>query len=192
MLQGEVSEPRLDRDFVIGQWRGSETPPYNRDVAAVFFRVFDRFRGLLQPVPDEPDPPRKPYGFKEREFKRDNALGGAAMPSAQDLAKLAGHHHDPSARKSGPKAGDPNDVFTVLQQNRREEQRHNLDAIEIKKIKSQKWRDYWIGLIGVNAFIVGTVLLVGPNIVSVMFGLAGVILFSCSYTWLMWQIISRY
>jgi hypothetical protein len=145
-------------------------------------------------MPDEPDPPRKVYGFKEREFKRDNAPAGAEppAPSVQDLAKLAGHHHYPSARKSGPKAGDPNDVFAVLQQNRRMEQRHNLDAIEIKKIRSRKWRDYWIGLIGVNAFIVGTVLLVGPNIVSVMFGLAGVVLFSCSYTWLMWQIISRY
>lgn len=114
------------------------------------------------------------------------------MPTAQDLARLAGHHHDPSARKSAPKADDPNDVYAVLQRNRKMEQRHNLDAVEIKKIRSQKLRDYWIGMIGINGLIVGLVLLLGPNIVSGMFGLAGVIIFSLSYSWLMWQIISRY
>lgn len=143
-------------------------------------------------MPDEPEPPRKTYGFKEREFQRDNALGGEAMPTAQDLAKLAGTHHNPKPRDYAAKAEDPNDVFKVLEHNRRVEQRHDFDAIEIRKIRSRKLRDYWIGMIGVNGLIVGLVLLLGPNIVSVMFGLAGVIIFSLSYSWLMWQIISRY
>ena len=144
-------------------------------------------------MPDEPEPPRKHYGFKEREFKRDNALGGEPTPSVQDLAKLAGSHHNPKGRTGAAKADDPNDVYHVLSRNRAAEQKHNLDAIEIRKKKrSQKWRDYWVGMIGVNGVIVGLVVLLGPNIVSVMFGVAGIVIFSLSYTWLMWQIISRY
>lgn len=141
---------------------------------------------------DEPEPPRKNFGFKDREFKRDNALGGEAMPTAEELAKIAGNYHNPKPREYAAKADDPNDVFKVLEHNRRVEKRHDFDAIEIRKIRSQKWRDYWIGMIGVNGTIVGLVLLLGPNVVSVMFGLGGIIIFSLSYSWLMWQIISRY
>lgn len=143
-------------------------------------------------MPDEPDPPRKVYGFKEREFKRDNALGGEATPTVQDLAKLAGVHHDPKPRQTAAKAGDPNDVLSVLQQNRKMEQRHNLDAIEIKEIKSRRKREFWLMLVGGNLFIIGAVLVSGINVITVVFGLAGLIVFSLGLTWIMWQVMDRY
>lgn len=145
-------------------------------------------------MPDEPDPPRKVYGFKEREFKRDNAPSSEAapMPTAQDLAKLAGFHHDPSARKGIAKADDPNDVHVVLQQNRKSEQLHNLDAIEIKETKSRRKREFWFLLVGGNLFILGAVWLSGINVLTVIFGLAGLIIFSLGLSWVMWQVMDRY
>ena len=67
-----------------------------------FRRVFAAGGDLLPPVPDEPDPPRKVYSFKEREFKRDNAPVSETppAPTAKELAKLAGHHHDPGPRRA--------------------------------------------------------------------------------------------
>lgn len=143
-------------------------------------------------MPDEPDPPRKVYGFKEREFARDNAPGGTPPPTVQDLAKLAGVHHDPRPRSGAPKAGDPNDVYKVLEQNRRVERQHNLDAIEIRKIRTRRRRDYLLLLVGGNLFIAGFVLLLGVNFVTLMFGFGGVIVFSTGLTWIMWQVMGRY
>lgn len=145
-------------------------------------------------MPDEPDPPRKVYGFKEQEFQRDNApsSGASPMPTAKDLAKLAGVHHDPRPRQAGPKAGDPHDVFEVLRQNRRREQRHNLDAIEIRKIRSRRKRDFWWGLVGGNLLIIGGVLVSGSSVITVVYGLAGLIIFSIGLSWIMWQVMDRY
>jgi hypothetical protein len=144
-------------------------------------------------VPDEPDPPRKHYGFKEREFARDNAPGGPPAPTVKDLAKLAGVHHDPRPRSGAPKAGDPNDVYRVLAQNRRAEQQHDLDAIKIRKrARSRRLRDFWVVLVGGNLAILGGVVVMGPNVVSVMFGFGGVIIFSIGLAWIMWQVMDRY
>ncbi len=145
-------------------------------------------------MPGEPDPPRKVYGFKEREFKRDNAPSSEAapMPTARELAQMAGFHHDPSARKSAAKAGDPNDVHAVLRQNRKSEQEHNLDAIEIKESKSRRKREFWLLLVGGNLFILGGVWLSGINVITVIFGLAALIIFSLGLSWVMWQVMDRY
>ncbi len=188
-----AQQPRLCAIRMPRPRRGSETPPCNRGtIPSLFFRAFRVRRGLIPPVPDEADPPRKLYGFKEREFKRDNAPGGAAAPSAKDLARLAGPVARTTPEKTGPKAGDPNDVYSVLEQNRRAERQHNLDAVEIRAIKSRRRRDYFLLLVGGNVFIVGIVALLGPNIVTVMFGLGGVVIFSTGLTWIMWQVMGRY
>jgi hypothetical protein len=141
----------------------------------------------------EEEPPRKNYGFKEREFKRDNSVGRAgAPPTAKELAMLAGPVIPTPKGATGPKADDPNDVFTTLQQNRAIERQLSGDQIEIREVKSKRLRDYWIMLIGGNLFIIGGVLLVGPNVISVMFGFGGVLIFSLSLTWIVWQVMGRY
>lgn len=143
---------------------------------------------------DETEPPRKTYGFKERSFPRDNAPASQQppAPTAQDLAKLAGPVTRQSAQAAGPKAGDPNDIQAALARNRAVEQRHGFDAVEIREVKSRRRRDYLLLLVGGNVLIVGTVLLLGANVVSVLFGFGGVILFSLSLTWIMWQVMGRY
>lgn len=146
-------------------------------------------------VPDEPDPPRKNYGFKDRDFQRDNPVGPAAapLPTAKELAMMAGPvaKHGEAARGAA-KPADPNDVYAVLQKNRAVEKQHGLDAMEIRKIKSRRMRDYWFLMVFGNLAIVGAVALSGFNIVSVIFGLSGLIVFSLGTTWIMWQVMSKY
>lgn len=143
-------------------------------------------------MPDEPDPPRKFYDFKEREFVRDNELGATPMPTAKELAQMAGNYHNPKPREYGAKVSDPNDVYQVLEQNRRFEQKHNLDAIEIRKIRTRKWRDYLILIIPVE-LLLGTVTVLGRgNPVLFVSGLAGMVMIFTIVTWIMWQIMDRY
>src|SRR4051812_45454977 len=117
---------------------------------------------------DETDPPRKHYGFKEREFKRDNHRVSSAtpMPTAKDLAKLAdaspssvGKAFSPDRAATGvnqrsghgapltpnqSRQEDPNDVRSVLLRNREVEKKFGGDEIGIKKVSSRRKRDYWL------------------------------------------------
>jgi predicted phage tail protein len=139
------------------------------------------------------DPPPKTYGFKEREFKRDNATGKAdAPPTAKEMAIMAGPVVKSPKGATGPKAGDPNDVYTALQHNRAVEKQRGLNEIEIREIKSRRKRDYWLLIVGGNILIVGTVVVLGANAITAIFGLGGVILFNVGLTWVMWQVMDRY
>lgn len=84
-------------------------------------RRLRRAFSFAQAVPDEPDPPRKNYGFKDRDFKRDNALKSTEPPppTAKELAIMSGPvaNHGKAAVGSA-KVEDPNDVYAVLQENR--------------------------------------------------------------------------
>jgi hypothetical protein len=148
-------------------------------------------------MPDEPDPPRKVYGFKERAFKRDNALtsAGAPAPTAKDLAMIStADAPRPSRTKDLPKANpkDPNDVYAVLRENRAFEDQAGLSDVEIREIKSRRKRDFWLLLIGGNLAILGVVALSGFNPISAVFGLAGLVVFSLGVTWVMWQVMDKY
>ncbi|MFZ5494258.1 MAG: hypothetical protein ACOZE5_02835 [Verrucomicrobiota bacterium] len=146
------------------------------------------------PTPED-DPPRKVYGFKERTFKRDNAPASELppAPTTKELAMLAG---DPvkvgRGGATGANADDPNDVYAALQRNRAQEQTHDLDRVEVREVKSRRKRDFWLLLVGGNLVIAGLVGLLGPNVVTVLFGFGGVIVFSLGLTWIMWQVMDRY
>lgn len=141
------------------------------------------------------DPPRKVYGFKEREFKRDNAPASAAapMPTAGELARMAG---DPApigrGGATGAKADDPNDVYTALQRNRAHEQARGLDQVEIRKIKRRKLRDYLLLLVPMETLLCTVTVLGRGNPVVFVSGLAGMVLVFVTVTWIMWQIMDRY
>jgi hypothetical protein len=144
---------------------------------------------------DQPDPPRKFYEFKDREFKRDNAPAGAAppLPTAKELAMMAGPVTPASARaKAAPKRGDPNDVLTVLNQNRAAEKKLGKDQIEIREVKSRRKRDFWLLIVGGNLAIIGWVFLLGPNVITLVYGLAALVIFNLGLTWVMWQVMDRY
>lgn len=146
-------------------------------------------------MPPEEDPPRKVYGFKEREFKRDNAPSSAAapMPTAKDLAKLAG---DPVKIGRGgateAKADDPNDVYTTLQDIRAHEQAQGLDQFEIRKIKRRKFRDYLLIMVP-SQVLLGSITVLGrDNPMVFVCGIAGMVMLGITITWIMWQLMDRY
>lgn len=140
------------------------------------------------------DPPRKKYGFKEREFQRDNAPAAEnPLPTAKELAMMSG----PVARSasdtpSQPKTSDPNDVYAVLRENQRVAKQHGLNEVQIKETKSRRKRDFWLVLVGGNLAIIGAVWFSGINVTTVVFGLAGLIVFSIGLSWIMWQVMDRY
>lgn len=130
---------------------------------------------------DPDDPPRKHYAMKAREFERVNA--------PRPDTPLA----PPAAAGSRAKATDPNDVYALLQQNRAIEQQTGHDEIELRPPrKSKRKRDFWVILVGGNLFIIGSVLLTNINVVTVMFGLGGMVILSVSLSWVMWFVMSDY
>jgi len=114
------------------------------------------------------------------------------MPTAKELAIMAGPAVLTPKGATGPKAGDPNDVFTAMQRNRTVEKKLGLKEIEIREVKSRRKRDFWLILIGGNLSIVGLVFFIGPNVMTLAFGLAGVIIFSLGLSWVMWQVMDHY
>ncbi len=145
---------------------------------------------------DEPNPPRKQYGFKDREFKRDNRRASSVppMPTAQDLAKLAGGPVVSGPPKNTPKADDPNDVHAVLAANLAVEQKLGGNEIVIKQVSNRRRRDYWI-VFGAIELVGGTVVAAGikqHNPVVIVFGLAGMVFFGLAITWIMFQIVEKY
>jgi hypothetical protein len=146
-------------------------------------------------VPDEADPPRKNYGFKDREFQRDNPLSSEAapMPTAKELAMMAGpvaKHGQAAVGKQ--KQDDPNDVYAVLQGNRAIEQKHGLDSVEIQKIKSRRKRDYWLLMITVESTLAVVAVLGHGNPFVLVGSIAAMGFFGAGITWVMWQIMSKY
>jgi hypothetical protein len=141
----------------------------------------------------EDDPPRKVYGFKEREFKRDNATGKSdAPPSAKDLAMMAGPVVKSPTGATGPIADDPNDVYAARLKNRAIESAHGLDQIEIRKIKRRKFRDYMIIMVPTQLLLGSITFLGRGNPIVFVSGLAGMVLMGVTITWIMWQLMDRY
>ena len=144
---------------------------------------------------DQPDPPRKFYEFKDREFKRDNQPAGAAppLPTAKELAMMAGPTAPAAARaKPGPKTDDPNDVYVALQQNRALESQAGRDELEIRQVKSRRTRDYWLLLVS-SELLLGLITWQGRgNPMVFVCALAGMVLVGVSITWVMWQVMDRY
>ena len=145
-------------------------------------------------MPDETDPPRKQYGFKEREFKRDErpVSETGAAPTAQELAKMAG----PVARSKpvggAAKAGDPNDVYTALQKNRAAEVKTGQDVIEIQRRKNRRRRDFWLIFIPVELFFAFLAVVGQNNPLQFVCAIAGMVIVGLTLPWVMFQLMNRY
>ncbi len=140
------------------------------------------------------DPPPKVYGFKERDFKRDNVRtpGAEPLPTAKELAIMAGPVTASPKGATGPKAGDPNDVYAALQKNRAVEKAHGLDQFEIRKIKRRRLRDYCLIMVPTEVLL-GAITYSGRgNPIVFVSGLAGMVMLGITITWIMWQLMDRY
>lgn len=143
---------------------------------------------------DEPDPPRKHYGFKEREFKRDNpsAADLPPAPTAKDLAMMSGPVVRSGAAASGAKADDPNDVYAAMQINRAAEQQSGGDEIEIRKIQSRRRRDFWLIFIPIELFFVFLAVTGHNNPLQFVCAIAGAVIIGVTLPWIMFQLMGKY
>jgi len=126
-------------------------------------------------VPAEPEPPRKTYGFKPKEFERVNA------PRPADAADAA---PPPAA----------NDVFALQRELRAREIAAGLD--ELKPPARPRWRrrkrDYWTAMILVNALAAAVTLFSRGNVVVLVYAFAGAIILSGALTWVVWVLLDDY
>ena len=142
----------------------------------------------MEPV----DPPRKTYELKERAFERVNT---STKPSPPPTAVVTGARPGQVAASSHPGAVDPNDIHSILQHNRAVEQRHGKDVVKFASTgprRSRRKRDFWLLLVGGILLVVALVALGNANPVSVIFGLAGMVVISLGLTWIMWFVMGDY
>jgi hypothetical protein len=161
---------------------------------------------------DDSDPPRKFYQLKPKEFARVNepprSPGDAPPPPANQSA--AGSANPPSGRidvrdlarqaaGGAPLLGvnapvnRPNDVHAILQENLQQANAAGLNDLAPKpKRRSKRNRDYWLTFVSVNAFFLFWIF--GPlaNGITILYGAAGIILFSIGFTWVMFFVVDDY
>jgi hypothetical protein len=153
---------------------------------------------------DEPQPPRKTYGFKPREFERANPARpeppSDATPPTRDpgIAPADSGTIDVNdliraGVGSGPQLGAnaapnrSNDVHAMLRDNLARADAAGLNDVTLppKRI-SKRTRDYFLMLIG------GNVVLAGGFFLQPIFAGAGVVLYNTGLAWIMWFVMDAY
>jgi hypothetical protein len=158
---------------------------------------------------DEPDPPRKTYGLKLREFESVNEPRPNAPPATPpardpgiipatagpiDVRELARHATVKGrALSSTAPVNRPNEIHAMLQDNLARADAAGLNELapQVRR-SSRRRRDYWVLMIGVNGLVASSLLIVGVNLVSIFVVLAAIGFFSAAVTWIMWFLLEDY
>ena len=157
-----------------------------------------------QPLgPEQPEPPRREFKFKATEFERANRAPGEkdSTPAIDVKGFFQGSQtvRPPAVRKPTPPptpapsvAPAANDVHAMLKANlaHANEAGENEVAVDLKRTSRRK-RDYWILLICINLFFLVAMAL-SPNVATVAFGGAGIVLCTLGLTWIMWFVMDDY
>ena len=145
---------------------------------------------------DEPDPPRKFFKLKPTEFETVNAPRSAPPADAgptdvQGLIRAA--NAAPTKKPATPLATPQNDVHALLRENHERATALGLNEVAPRpKRMSRRKRDYFLLLIPVDAFLAYTAFGPQANVMSLVYGLGGIIFFSLGLTWVMWFVMDDY
>ena len=142
---------------------------------------------------DEPEPPRKIYQFKDKEFERVNkSLGVSSADSAdpndvpidiQDLYRSA--NASPVVKSDSVPV--ENEIHDILRENLAWDKAAGLHDIEFKpRRKSKRTKDYLMLVIG------GNLLLTGGFFIMPVFAGAGFVLYNVCLIWVMWVVMGDY
>lgn len=151
---------------------------------------------------DEPDPPRKVYGFKPREFDRANTTPSAAPadtpPPAPDpgIASATGpiSVHDliragaGNGRQLGSNAvvNRPNEIHDILRDNLKKDiaaGHYDLGVLDDSK-RRRRIRNYWIAMAAVNLPLGAFAFWIGHGAaIPFVCAIAGMAMFSSKLTW---------
>ncbi len=140
----------------------------------------------------EPDPPRVTYGFKPKEFERLNQPsstqpGDGNQPiDVRDLARIASRTPPSSVAQTNPPKRE-NDVHAILRENLAKEKTSGANEIRaMPRRRSRRTRDYIAGM------IIGNAVLAVCTAISPIFGAAGLVIFNCGFTWVVWFVMDDY
>jgi hypothetical protein len=152
---------------------------------------------------DEPDPPRKTYGFKPREFDRANAPrpaapGDANSPApdpgitAADAGKIDVNDLIRAGAGMGPQLGSnavvnrDNEVHGMLRENLKRDVaagHYDLGVLDDSK-RRRRIRNYWIGMVAVNIPLGSFAYWIGHGAaIPFVCALAGMAMLSARMTW---------
>ena len=160
---------------------------------------------------DPPDPPRKLYGLKPREFTAVNGLprepAPGTVPSAPDPGippvatgpvtirdlTAAATGDQPVLGVNGP-VNRPNEVHALLELNRRHDQkigRFTLTPGEDLK-KKRRLRTYWIALVLFDVPLGLFAWWIGPNYaIPFVSAIGGIGMFTAVWTWQTWALLTE-
>ena len=153
---------------------------------------------------DEPDPPRRYFQLKPKEFELLNDPPAAFTPQAHKLdPDVAGRRIDvreiyKQANMPGPvlqktRAPMANDVHAILADNLARANAAGLNTLAPKpRRRSRRTRDYFLVVIPLNAFFGFAAFGPYANAVSFAYGLGGMILSTVALTWVMFFIVDDY
>lgn len=159
-------------------------------------------------MPDDPDPPRRFYGLKAKEFEAVNSLprspgenppttgpGSSPAPTERiEVSDLIRSANVAGPTLPAPTAAAPNDVHRILRDNLSRANAAGLNQLESKPPrKSRRQRDYWILMAGAGA-VFGTIIVrSGPQApVPFLFALAGLVVSTIGLTWVLWFVMDDY
>jgi len=147
----------------------------------------------MSDTPPDPENPRREFQFKPSEFERDNR---PAQPDGSNAPIDVRQHFrsaSPASAVPGTAVKPENEVHAILRSNVAHAKARGLhEVIPQRRRPSRRRRDYWLMLAGGNLLVVGAVLALHANVVTLIFGLSAVVLFSLGLTWVMWFVMDDY
>ncbi|WP_414664747.1 hypothetical protein [Horticoccus sp. 23ND18S-11] len=144
---------------------------------------------------DEPDPPRKFYQLKPKEFEAVNPPSNLP-PADSTPTTVRGHLR---AANDGPLPPRPlpapteNEVHALLRENHARADAAGLNEVQpVAPRRSRRKRDYWVLLLPINAFF--GFMAFGPyrSAMTFTYGLSGMVIFTLGLTWVMWFVMDDY
>ncbi|MDB6167512.1 MAG: hypothetical protein JWM88_376 [Verrucomicrobia bacterium] len=142
--------------------------------------------------PEPPEPPRREFRFKPTTFERANPATGAENNPPIDVRDI---FRQASAGPPKPRATpDPaaNEVHDILRANlARENETGRNDVAPEPRRASRRKRDYWFLLLG-GYLLFAIIAVISRNYVVLVFGGAGMILYTLGVTWIMWHVMDDY
>jgi len=128
-------------------------------------------------MPEEPEPPRKLYGFKPKEFEAVNAPRPEAGEAPAPTPAL-------------------NDVYALRQELREREIATGLDTLKPpdRPRSNRRRRDYWLLMVLINGTLLPLAVwgLRTGNAVLFVYALSGAAFASAAVTWIIWGLLDRY
>jgi hypothetical protein len=145
---------------------------------------------------DEPDPPRKFYQLKPKEFEIVNAPVSAASADSSPT-HVRGHlraANKTSAVPTPPPVAAPNEIQAILKDNLARANAAGLNDVSPgPKRRSRRKRDYWLVMV-CGTTVLGTIAIkTGPGQpIPFTYAVGGLALFNFALWWIMWQVMDDY